>query len=121
MTSLTSTHSGQPCPGDVMIFTCVTNGSSSHAWRSDEYIGVGGIQLEFAVFDSPATIRTPPNNPASSMLARFIAAENRVQGILQSKLEITVSTDYTNFTILCMNVDGNLTNSTRIEILGMLM
>ena len=119
---MTSTHSGQPCPGDVIIFTCVTNGSSSHVWRSDEYIGMGGIQLEFAAFDNPGTIiRTPLNNPASSTLARLIAAENRVQGILQSKLEITVSTDYTNFTILCMNVDRNLTNSTRIEVLGMLV
>lgn len=102
-----------------MVFTCITNGSSSHAWISDEYIGVGGIQLEFAAFESPGLIRTPQNNPASLTLARLIAVDG-VQGILQSKLEITVSADYKTPTILsCLNVDRNLTNTTRIEILGM--
>lgn len=119
MTSLTSTHSGhRPCPGDTIIFTCITNGSSSHAWRSDEYIGVGGIQLEFATFDNPGVIRTPSNNPASSTLARLVAVGNREQRVLQSKLELTVTADYNKSTISCINVDRNLTNKTTIEILG---
>lgn len=118
MASLTSTHSGRPCPGDTLVFTCITNGSSSHAWISDEYIGIGGIQLEFAAFESPGLIRTPQNNPASSTLARLIAVD-RVQEILQSRFEITVSTDYNTSTISCHNVDRNLMNTTTIEILGM--
>ena len=123
LTSLTSTHSGRPCPGDKIVFTCITNGSSSHAWRSDEYIGIGGIQIEFAAFERPGLIRTPPSNPASLTLARLIAVENsnNVQGILQSKLEITVSADYNISTISCTNVDRNLTNSSTIEILSKLI
>ena len=38
----------QMCPGDQIVFTCAMNGSTSLAWSSYDYIGQGGIQLEFA-------------------------------------------------------------------------
>ena len=51
------------CPEEEIKFTCVTNGSASHAWMSDEFIGSGGIQLEFASFDSPGAVRRNPSSP----------------------------------------------------------
>ena len=116
MVSLSGTPTGHVCPGEVITFTCVTNGSSSHAWRSDEYIGEGGIQLEFASYDSPGDIHS---NPASSAdtFATLIAVENRT---LQSQLHITVAADRSNFTIIsCMNVDADLVKNTSFQVLGM--
>ena len=117
MLSSTLRDGHRTCPGDKVIFNCVTNGSASHAWRSDEYIGQGGIQLEFASYDSQGFIRS---NPASNIgtFATLIAIENRTQGIIRSQLEITVTSDYPNATISCLHVDTGSSNTTAFQLLG---
>ena len=40
------------CPGDEIIFRCETRGSLTIAWRSAEFIGPGGRQLQFANVES---------------------------------------------------------------------
>ena len=121
MTLLTGSPIGKVCPGQQLTFTCVTNGTSSHAWSSDEYIGEGGIQLEFAAFHSPGHILS--NSVSESDLGTFaqlITVENKTQGVLKSRLQITVSADFPAPNISCLNVDNGpgLTNSTTFQLLG---
>jgi hypothetical protein len=103
------------CPGEVITFTCVTNGTLSHNWTSDvnEYIV---DQLEFAAFHLPGEIRS------ETLLAsaQLIAVENRTQGIIRSELRLTVAADFPIPNISCLNVDHGprLTNSTSFQLLG---
>lgn len=108
------------CPGERITFTCVTNGSASHAWMSNEYIGRGGIQLEFASFDSPGEIR---RNTASQggTLARLIAKvveENETTGLLESQLDIVVISEFPNPIISCLYVDTGSSNAASFQLLG---
>ena len=109
------------CPGDKIMFTCVTNGSASLAWISDDYIGRGGIQLEFASFDSPGKIarnRISPIGTQASLISKEIE-ENETQVILESQLDVIVTSDYPNPTIKCLNVDTGIQETTSFQLLGM--
>ena len=108
------------CPGDQITFTCVTNGSASLAWISDNYIGQGGIQLEFASFDSPGKIarnRASPIGTQATLVSKEIE-ENETQGILESQLNVIVTSDYPSPTIKCFNVDTGSQESTNFQLLG---
>ena len=111
----------QVCPRDELTFTCVTNGSAILAWSSDDYIGRGGIQLLLASNRNPGYIE---KNGASLMgtkatLIRKEIEENETRGILESELEITVTSDYQIATINCLHVDNGSQESTRFQLLGM--
>ena len=109
------------CPGDEITFTCVTNRSASLAWSSDDYIGRGGIQLEFASFDSPGKIarnRVSPIGTQASLISKEIK-ENETQGILESQLNVIVTSDYPNPTINCLNIDAGYKETTSFQLLGM--
>lgn len=109
------------CPGDAITFTCVTNGSASLAWSSDDYIGRGGIQLEFASFDNPGKIarnRISPIGTQASLISKEIE-ENKTQGILESQLNVIVTSDYLNPSIKCLSVDTGIQETTSFQLLGM--
>ena len=109
------------CPGDEIKFTCVTNGSGSHAWMSDEFIGRGGIQLEFASFDSPGVVRRKPSLPMGT-LARLNVKdiqENETKGILESELNVIASSEYPVSNVSCLYVDSGLRSTRSIPLLGM--
>ena len=121
MLSSSLSEGRQACPGDEITFTCLTNGSSSLAWISDDYIGQGGIQLEFASFDSPGRIarnRVSPIGTQATLVSKEIE-ENETQGILESQLNIIVTSDYPSPTIKCLNVDTGSQESTSFQLLGM--
>ena len=109
------------CPGDEVTFTCVTNGSASLAWSSDDYIGRGGIQLEFASYHDPGRIarnRASPIGTQATLISKEIE-ENETQGILESQLNVIVTADYQIATINCLHVDTATEESTRFQLLGM--
>ena len=112
------------CPMDVRTFTCVTNGSATHAWQSDEYIGasasVSGEQLEFTYLDSPGDVLAG-DSPARAELIRRVLEVNETVGLLESELRVTVSADYQNATISCLYVDTGNTISTSFQLLGICM
>ena len=92
-------------PGDVVTCICVTRGSLSIVWYSNEYIGaVGSAQVKFTSDDigNQQVIN-------SSTVATLVSAEvdNGTQ-ILTSQLRITVSSDYQNPSVTC----GGLSNET---------
>ena len=122
LTILTSSlKDGQrACPGDRITFTCVTNGSASHVWKSDEYIGRGGIQLEFAVYHNPGETRNNgvyPSTARATLIAN-VRNENSTGGILESDLEITVVADYPTASIVCLDVDSGIPATTSFQLLG---
>ena len=110
------------CPGDQIVFTCVTNGSASLAWSSDDYIGQGGIQLEFGSYHDPGRIarnRASPIGTQATLVSKEIA-ENETQWILESKLDVIVTSDYQIATINCLHVDTGSQESTRFQLLGII-
>ena len=58
------------CPGEIITFTCVTRGSLITAWLSEEYIGAGGVRVEFAAVDIGESVQIDQNT-----LAMLISAE----------------------------------------------
>ena len=110
------------CPGDAISFTCVTNGSASLAWSSDDYIGQGGVQLEFASYHDPGRIarnRASPIGTQAILVSKEIE-ENETQGILESQLNIVVTSDYQITIINCLHVNTGSQETTRFQLLGML-
>ena len=108
------------CPGDAIMFTCVTNGSASHAWSSDDYIGQGGVLLEFASYHDPGRIarnRASPIGTQAILVSKEIE-ENETQGILESQLNVIVTSDYQNPTIECLHVDTGYQEDTSFQLLG---
>ena len=93
------------CPGQEIIFTCVTNGSVVVAWSSNEYIGTGGLQLEFTSRDSVGRRITSSSNPST-----FAELTMRAEGLVtESQLHIIVSRDIPMATVTCSDVSGGST------------
>ena len=96
------------CPGTEIIFTCTVNGSRVLHWRSDEYIGSNGAQLEFLDIDEIGHRIDSSANRYT--FATLIDANNGSAGgpiLLQSELHINVSNQ--GSTVYCSS-DANTTN-----------
>ena len=103
----------QVCPGNTIIFTCTTTGSSLLAWISKEYIG-SGSQIEFrSVIDPVGTIRNSTSNPET--VANLTAINNDV---LTSTLRIKTGSTTSNVSVSCINA-GGMTNISTIPLAGM--
>ena len=102
------------CPGEPVTFTCVTKGSSTIAWRSEEYIEVGGTQLQFAVFNNVGDTRTSIVNP--NTVATLINKTN--EGVLVSELRIIVQSNIPMSTVTCVTDSGAM-NITSFQLTGM--
>ena len=102
--------------GEIVTFTCVTRGSTLIAWSSDEYIGSGGLRLEFISVDQIGTTRSTANGGTVAQLV----ASTREGGIdtLVSQLNISVQSIYQISSITCHNIGMGTTNTTAFEIAG---
>lgn len=100
----------QVCPGGVIVFTCTTNGSSTLAWRSEEYIG-SSSQFEFRSIDPIGILRTSTSNPET--IANLTAIQN-TNGllILTSTLRIATRSTPPNVSVSCFNSGGRATTLT---------
>ena len=94
------------CPGDELIFTCVTRGSQTTAWTSDEYVEPG-TELDFGVFNIIGDTRTSPVN--QSTVATLINNNNE-NGVvlLKSELRIACSIDNRNKKNISVQLLGKL-------------
>ena len=95
-------RSGQPAfPGQEITFYCETMGSPI-AWRSNEYIGTGGVQLEFVGFDSEGSMLHAHDHPET--IATLISAiPQNGSFLLLSKLRIIASHSPPNASVTCQN------------------
>lgn len=110
-----SPPNGLLCPGEVLTFTCATNGSSILAWISDEYIGT---QLGFATFNNIGDTRTSPMNPNTVATLINKTNENGVD-MLVSTLRIKVLSDLLDSSVTCMHIDDQIMSTERVQVIGM--
>ena len=104
-------------PQQVITFTCVTRGSSILAWSSDEYIGPGGALLTFVAFDPLGTTTASFINPDTAAVLVSSSNENG-EIVLESTLQITVSSLFPTSSVACHNVDGGAVSSFTFHIPG---
>ena len=91
------------CPGQTLIFTCVTVRSRSIAWSSDEYVSGSGNQLFFGVGERLGLTKPSPANNASFAQLTGVNDSDTGMIVLESQLHIVVSNKYNSSEIICYN------------------
>ena len=89
--------------GQPIAIICRAKGTQVLAWRSDEYIGLGG-QLAFGPGDEPGEIVNSEVMTQTFALLTLNTIEDG-EPQLESQLHLTVASRYQTFTIICRNVD----------------
>ena len=116
--SLSSTllEGDRACPGARVNFTCTTSGSLAMAWRSDEYIGPNGAQLEFISTDGVGSRMTSPINP--NTFATLI----RINGtrVIESALTLIASDSIQTASVICSEV-GQGDSTITFTLLGIIL
>ena len=103
----------QVCPGNTIHFTCTTTGSSTLAWSSEDYIGLGS-QLQFRSIDDNGAIENSTSYPETT--ATLTAIDTGMPIILTSTLHIIPrSTPY--ISVSCINAGGG-TSTLTIPLAG---
>ena len=90
--------------GQQLIITCATTESASMAWSSEEYIGIGGVQLEYDTMNN-AVGRIQVSGVTPTTFANLTMV-NPSAFELESQLHMTVLDNITPFTVTCHN-SGN--------------
>ena len=93
------------CSGQMVVFTCMTRGSSGLAWSSDQYIGSGGKEL---LFDSSEyqEVKHSREHPDTNAILTGVYMEEGAQ-MLVSKLFIIASSSSLNPSVTCRHTDDN--------------
>ena len=105
------------CSGDQITFVCETKGSSIIAWTSNEYIGQGGAQLQFAAAEVPSLANTLHGTGDTVATFTDNRVENRVQ-VLTSTLRVTASSVYPNPSVTCIHVDNDTRRTVSFSVIG---
>ena len=106
------------CPGDEINIICEIEGSPILGWSSDQYIGTGGVQLEFTTSDSAGFQRRSAVNP--NTVATLTSADS-IRRILTSTLHtIIVPSDVLNSSIACDHRNNGTATVLTLYYLGML-
>ena len=106
------------CPEEVVIFTCETRGSPIIAWTSDQYIEVGGTQLEFGAI---ASVGDTVPSPVYSDTVATLTVNGMIDGeqVLESTLRIVTSSLFPTSSVTCIHIGTGRMNTTMLEVLGM--
>ena len=86
-----------------VTFRCTIRGTGTIlSWISDDYIGLGGVVLQFASIDSPGLIVSSSENP-NTTATLINATTNANTGVTQivSELHITASVQYPTSAVSC--------------------
>ncbi len=94
------------CPGMSLTFICTTNGSSSLAWISDQYISDTGAELFFTSGEIRHN-KTSPNGASFANLTK-VNASDITMIMLESQLHIVVSGQYNLSQIICSNTGSGM-------------
>ena len=102
----------QACPGNMILFTCTTTGSSTLTWSSEDYIG-SGRQLQFRSIDDNGTVE---NSTFNTETIATLTAVNTNGPVLMSILHI-IPRSTPNISISCTNAGGE-TSTLTIPLAG---
>ena len=98
------------CPGQVLVFTCMTRGSLIITWESAEYIGANRLQFS----DSRSM---GDEESASGTVANLTRNFNESgEQVLESQLRITVGSDVSFPSITCKR-DNGTSDSVTLRVL----
>ena len=101
------------CPGDMIVFTCITRGSTIQDWNSTQYIQGSGI-IEFTVTDIPGFLRS-----SDTTIATLISTSTD-DNIIVSTLRIRAESDMTHPSVTCTNRNNGRSKTLSFQYLGML-
>ena len=103
------------CPRDQLIFTCTVIGSGALYWGSKEYIGSGGVQLEFSTADGVGErINSSVNPDTFAILTNVTNGSTSGTTVLQSKLYILSNQ---SSAVSCLTVDHGSRQSINFTVL----
>ena len=111
-----TSSAGQVCPEGMIVFTCTTTGSSTLAWRSDEYIG-SGRQLEFLSVNHIGMNRFSTSNPETVATLTAIN-DDGMTVTLTSMLHIVARSTTPSVSVSCRNAGGE-TSTLTVPLAGM--
>ena len=100
--------------GEVITFTCRTEGSNSIGWSSKEYIGVN--RVDFASGEPDGTMRPPTENGAVAQLISSYRVNGTV--ILVSQLRITVQSVHQIASMTCHNIGVDTVDTSSFRMAG---
>ena len=114
VTMTTSLEVGKSaCPGEIIIFNCIVNGSQTLFWSS-EYIGTGGIQLEFSTANRIGERQNSSVNP-DTFATLINVTDNGRNSLLQSELHIMSNQ---SSTVSCLTTNAGSEQSIAFIVLG---
>ena len=110
------------CPGDVVIFICTIRGSPPtltnliFSWRSPEYIGMTEL-LQFTIFNMVEDIQLSMINEG---VVATLTKNTNINGVpvLESKLQIIASKNFTVSTVVCHNWSSQTNASVEFNTQG---
>lgn len=105
------------CPGEVVVLTCRTRGSSALAWTSDEYIEPGGTRIEFGTFNDIGQTKRSPINPNTVATLTRKTSEDGMD-VLVSELRIITRSQFLNSSVTCIHVRNGTMSTRIIQVLG---
>lgn len=109
------------CAHSNVTFTCVTRGSSSMAWSSEDYIGPGNTQLGFSTFSRVGATSVSSTFPTTVATFTQKFMDGQVQ-VLVSTLDIVVSSASSSLkSVTCRHNDDGLTNTTSFYVIGIII
>jgi hypothetical protein len=117
--TLHSTIFGLPIAftNENVVFTCVTRGSNSMGWTSEQYIGTGGRRLEFVLVDPAGS--TMPVGGNSPTVAELVSTSDSDR-VIVSQLRITIQTStFPIASVQCHDIGADTNTSIRFHLAGM--
>ena len=102
------------CPGEVLLFTCMTVQSEIITWISDEYIG---DQIEFDTANNIDETRQASADPNTIATLINNTAENGMP-VLVSQLQITVSSIFSTPSVTCVHGSNGIPELSTFQVLG---
>jgi hypothetical protein len=104
------------CPGEVIIFTCITRGSPILEWFSEQYIGTGRDLLQISSESARNTSSITPD--AVAVRTNVSIASETGDTVIVSELRITASIKYPIATVSCSNGDQRFLQNVTFRIFG---
>ena len=88
---------GYARPGQVVIFTCETRDTTLMVWRSEQYIGGGGDQIEILSLGES----TDQTRPGGTVATRVGVNNDNGITVIVSKLYIVASAQFPFSSVTC--------------------